>query len=80
MRCALTSRATFYALVSLLAAFAVIQVPLPLESLTMSDNDNAPDLNQRIDVVHKWFSTTDRTRDGLVTVEDMQQFLARWLK
>ena len=73
MRCALTSRATFYALLSLLAVIVVIQAPLPLESLTMSDDDNAPDLNQRIDAMHKWFSTTDR--DSLVTVEEMQSFL-----
>ena len=52
---------------------AVIQVTLPLESLTMSDDANAPDLNQRIENMHKWSSTTDR--DALVTVEEMQAFL-----
>ena len=73
MRCALTSRATFYALLSLLAVIAVIQVPLPIERLTMSDDDHAPDLDQRIENLHKWFTTTDR--DALVTVDEMQAFL-----
>ena len=74
MRCVGTSRITFYALVSLIAVIAVIQVPLPLESLTMpSSDDDASDRAQRIEALHKWFDTTDR--DGLITVEDIQLFL-----
>ena len=74
MRCVGTSRTTFYALVSLIAVIAVIQVPLPLESLTMpSSDDDASDLADRIEALHKWFATTDR--DALVTVEEMQLFL-----
>ena len=39
----------------------------------MSEDDNAPDLDQRIENMHKWFTTTDR--DAQVTVEEMQAFL-----
>ena len=39
----------------------------------LPEDDHAPDLDQRIENMHKWFTTTDR--DALVTMEEMQAFL-----
>ena len=78
MRCVLPSRATLYALLSLLAVIAAIQVIDPPEDIfhmaaPAQRDDEANDLQDRIQSLRDWYSTSEP--EGPVTVESLQLFL-----
>ena len=79
MRCVLNTRATFYAVFSLIAviSIAAIQVIDPPEDLFhMAARDAAADIDDmatRITSLREWFSTS--APDGAVTANDVQTFL-----
>ena len=75
MRCVLPSRATLYALLSLLAVIAAIQVIDPPEDIfhmaaPAQEADAANDLQDRIQSLRDWYSTSDP--EAPVTVESLQ--------
>ena len=76
MRCVLNTRATFYAVLSLIAVIVAIQVIDPPEDLfhmAARDDDAADDMATRITSLREWFSTS--APDGAVTADDIQAFL-----
>ena len=72
MRCVLTTRATFYAVFSLIAVIVAIQVIDPPEDIFHMAA--ADDMAARITSLREWFSTS--APDGAVNANDVQAFLA----
>ena len=79
MRCVLNTRATFYALLSLIAVIAAVRVILPSEDIVhMADHDNAAadaaaQILVRENALKDWFSTD--SPNGAVNADNVQQFL-----
>ena len=78
MRYVRIPRTTFYALVSLLAVIAAIQVIDPPEDIfhmaaPAQEVDEANDLQDRIQSLRDWYSTSEP--EAPVTVESLQLFL-----
>ena len=78
MRCVLPTRATTYALLSLIAVIAAVQVIDPPEDIFHMDApdqqaDEANDLQRRIQSLRDWYSTSEP--EAPVTVESLQLFL-----